>query len=161
MLSNVLMLSEFRQTSKLGLEFFRSQNISVVFQNADCKGRTFLGRIDTVLKANSWKKGYVEDETSNSPTAYCEMLRGKSLDKQDVSGEWTDIRTGRWHSTSPTLDVNKMKERASDPARRQGRFSAPYHRAQIYARVHIFTHACVFLCTLWGMTKVAMRRHAR
>ena len=107
MLGNVLMYSVFRQTSKLGLEFFRSQNVPVMFQNADYKGKTLQGRMDTVLKENTWKKGYVEGEASNSPITHSEMRHVERLKKQDASSEWTDIQTGATHNAGPTLDVNK------------------------------------------------------
>ena len=108
LLCNVIMYSVFRQTSKLGLEFFRSQNVPVMFQNADINGKTLQGRMDSVLNENTWKKGYVKGEASNSPITHSEMRHVERLKRQDANGEWTDIQTGGAHNTSgPTLDVHR------------------------------------------------------
>ncbi len=107
LLCNVLMYSVFRQTSKLGLEFFRSQNIPVMFQNADINGKALQGRMDTVLKENTWKKGFIQGKNTNSPITHSEMRHVERLKKQDASSEWTDIQTGATHNAGPTLDVKK------------------------------------------------------
>jgi hypothetical protein len=107
LLLQVLMGSVFRQTSKLGLEFFRSQNVPVMFQNADYNGKSLQGRMDAVLKENTWKKGYIQGKASNSPITHSEMRHIERLKKQDANSEWTDIQTGSAHSTGPKLDVSK------------------------------------------------------
>jgi hypothetical protein len=107
LLLQVLMGSVFRQTSKLGLEFFRSQNVPVMFQNADYNGKSLQGRMDAVLKENTWKKGYIQGKASNSPITHSEMRHIERLKKQDANSEWTVIQTGSAHSTGPKLDVSK------------------------------------------------------
>ena len=44
MLNNVFVYATFRQTSKLGLEFFQEQNKPVMFQFADYNGNSLEGR---------------------------------------------------------------------------------------------------------------------
>lgn len=48
MLNNVFVYSTFRQTSKLGLDFFHEQNIPVMFQFADYKGADLEGRFGDI-----------------------------------------------------------------------------------------------------------------
>lgn len=58
--SDVLICAFFRQTSKLGLDFFRDKGTPVMFQFSDYFGRSYIGREGEVSPHKAWRGG---DET--------------------------------------------------------------------------------------------------
>ena len=57
---NVLSYSFFRQTSKLGLDFFREKGTPVMFQFADYSGRSYSGREQELFQPEAWRGGETE-----------------------------------------------------------------------------------------------------
>ena len=75
---NVISYAFFRQTSKLGLEFFRNKGTPVMFQFADYAGKSYLGREDDLRRPEAWRNGEDTDEfrqTGGSPITNSEMRR--------------------------------------------------------------------------------------
>ncbi|MCR5813106.1 MAG: hypothetical protein K6G15_01250 [Desulfovibrio sp.] len=90
-INNILMYATFRQTSKLGLDFFREQNISVLFQHAD-RQHTDLNEknaMEKILSENFWKEGRTDKSESGSEITYSEIRHAKQL--QDKYGEESGI----------------------------------------------------------------------
>ncbi|MBP3848859.1 MAG: hypothetical protein J6D22_03830, partial [Pyramidobacter sp.] len=56
--TNIFVFSTFRQTSKLGLDFFREQGVPVMFQYSDYNGKSLKGREGEIRGENFWKNGY-------------------------------------------------------------------------------------------------------
>ena len=54
---NMLSYAFFRQTSKLGLEFFHNRKTPVMFQFADYSGRSYHGREQEVTAPGAWRDG--------------------------------------------------------------------------------------------------------
>jgi len=54
---NILRYAFFRQTSKLGLEFFRSKGTPVLFQFSDYSGRSYHGREQKLTERDGWRDG--------------------------------------------------------------------------------------------------------
>lgn len=79
---NVLSYAFFRQTSKLGLEFFRDKGTPVMFQFADYAGQSYLGREGDLHKTEAWSKGEnTEDFRQNggSPITNSELRRAVKM----------------------------------------------------------------------------------
>lgn len=58
MFVNIFTTSTFRQTSKLGLDFFKEQGVPVLFQFSDYSGKSLKGREDEIRNNPFWKQGY-------------------------------------------------------------------------------------------------------
>ncbi len=54
--ANILMYSTFRQTSKIGLDFFRSQNKPILFHTSH-RDLTDFGNMDWITDEKHWKEG--------------------------------------------------------------------------------------------------------
>ena len=96
---NVLSYAFFRQTSKLGLEFFRNKGTPVMFQFADYAGRSYLGREGDLQKTEAWRKGEnTEDFRQNggSPITNSEMRRAMKLKGANAPvHDATDLNAGK------------------------------------------------------------------
>ena len=81
--SNVFTNAMFRQTSKMGLEFFKEQGIPVLFQYADYTGKTMEGRFNSEVKYEAAKHGLDDVRKSGgSPITYSEMRRAAKISKE-------------------------------------------------------------------------------
>ena len=76
MFTNMLMIATFRQTSKLGLEFFRQQNTPVLFQTTDLKHRDIR---EFALKDDHWKRGELDPNQGGSLITQSEMRHAHRL----------------------------------------------------------------------------------
>ena len=54
---NVLSIAFFRETSKIGLDFFRSKGTPVMFQFSDYSGRSYVGREKELFQPEAWREG--------------------------------------------------------------------------------------------------------
>ena len=81
--SNVFTNAMFRQTSKMGLEFFKEQGIPVLFQYADHTGKTMQGRFSAEVKHEAAKHD-LDDirQSGGSPITYSEMRRAAKIAKE-------------------------------------------------------------------------------
>ena len=89
--SNIYTNALFRQTSKMGLEFFREQKIPVLFQYADYTGKSMEGR----FKSEVWKeasKSSLDDvrKDGGSPITYSEIRRAAKISRE-ASAESPDV----------------------------------------------------------------------
>lgn len=72
----------FRQTSKMGLEFFKEQGIPVLFQYADNTGKSMEGRFCAEVKGEASKRSLDDIRRSGgSPITYSEMRRAAKISK--------------------------------------------------------------------------------
>ncbi|MBO4317652.1 MAG: hypothetical protein J5855_05200 [Mailhella sp.] len=76
MFTNMLMIATFRQTSKLGLEFFRQQHTPVLFQTTDLRHRDIRG---FALNDDHWKRGEVDPNQGGSLITQSEMRHAHRL----------------------------------------------------------------------------------
>ena len=89
--SNIYTNAMFRQTSKMGLEFFREQKIPVLFQYADYTGRSMEGRFNSEVRKEASKTGLDDVRGSGgSPITYSEMRRAAKISKA-ASAETPDL----------------------------------------------------------------------
>ncbi len=89
--SNIYTNAMFRQTSKMGLEFFREQKIPVLFQYADYTGRSMEGRFNSEVRKEALKTGLDDVRGSGgSPITYSEMRRAAKISKA-ASAETPDL----------------------------------------------------------------------
>ena len=66
---NVIIYSTFRQTSKLGIDFFREQNVPVMFQFSDNKGKSLEGEGNArITGENFWKNNESGENGGSSIT---------------------------------------------------------------------------------------------
>lgn len=66
---NVIVYSTFRQTSKLGIDFFREQNVPVLFQFSDHKGTSLAGGgKEKIVNENFWKNNEAGENGGSSIT---------------------------------------------------------------------------------------------
>ena len=80
--SNVFTNAMFRQTSKMGLEFFKEQGIPVLFQYADNTGKSMEGRFCAEVKGEASKRSLDDIRRSGgSPITYSEMRRAAKISK--------------------------------------------------------------------------------
>ncbi|MBP5284988.1 MAG: hypothetical protein ILO34_02620 [Kiritimatiellae bacterium] len=54
---NILSVAFFRQTSKLGLDFFRDKGTPVMFQFSDYSGKSYIGREKQLFEPEAWRQG--------------------------------------------------------------------------------------------------------
>ncbi len=84
-LNNIIVYATFRQTSKLGLEFFHEQNKPVMFQFADYNGKNLEGRFDTIeneIKDKKDKNGNMILEKKGSAITHSEMRHAKRMQQR-------------------------------------------------------------------------------
>ena len=55
--SNVVSVAFFRETSKIGLDFFRRRGTPVMFQFSDYSGRSYVGREQELFQPEGWRDG--------------------------------------------------------------------------------------------------------
>jgi hypothetical protein len=91
---NVLAYSTFRQTSKLGIDFFREQKVPVLFQFSDNKGRSLAGEgKNKIINEDFWKTSKHEGEKpitgssiTNSELRHVnKILQNQNLDEKTSS----------------------------------------------------------------------------
>lgn len=76
-LNSIFSIATFRETSKLGLEFFKEQNIPVMFQFADYYGNNLQGeKFNNIL---SETKSLDEDKKQGSAITHSELRHAKRL----------------------------------------------------------------------------------
>lgn len=83
---NVLSYAFFRQTSKLGLEFFRDKGTPVMFQFADYAGQSYKNREMDLFKPEGWRKGENSEDFSKdggSPITNSELRRAMKINSAD------------------------------------------------------------------------------
>ena len=81
---NVLSYAFFRQTSKLGLEFFRDKGTPVMFQFADYAGQSYKNREMDLYKPEGWRKGENSEDFSKdggAPITNSELRRAVKLNE--------------------------------------------------------------------------------
>lgn len=54
---NVIGVAFFRETSKIGLDFFRSKGTPVMFQFSDYSGKSYVGRENELFQPEGWRDG--------------------------------------------------------------------------------------------------------
>ena len=80
MFQNVMIYATFRQTSKLGISFFKEQQVPVMFQFADYNGKTLRGEgIKNIVDDNSWKEGKYEENKIGSPITHSELRHARRI----------------------------------------------------------------------------------
>lgn len=82
-LNNVLMYATFRQTSKLGLEFFHDNKIPVLFQHANRKHIDLdeKNAMNNILSENFWKDGSTDKSVKGSEITHSEIRHAKRLEE--------------------------------------------------------------------------------
>ena len=83
---NVLSYAFFRQTSKLGLEFFRDKGTPVMFQFADYAGQSYKNREMDLFKPEGWRKGENSEDFSKdggAPITNSELRRAMKINSAD------------------------------------------------------------------------------
>ena len=86
--ANISMYATFRQTSKLGLDFFKSQNTPILFHMSH-RNLTDFGDIDWIKGENHWKSGQIDPTYAGSEITHSEVRHANKLVEQ-YGGEGTD-----------------------------------------------------------------------
>ena len=87
-MQNVLTVSTFRQTSKLGLDFFHKQKVPVLFQYADYSQKDLTGEgMQRIKNESHWKEGRIDENTVGSPITHSEM-RYAQRKQQELGDEF-------------------------------------------------------------------------
>jgi hypothetical protein len=82
-MQNVLTVSTFRQTSKLGLDFFHKQKVPVLFQYADYSQKDLKGEgMQHIKNENHWKQGRIDENTVGSPITHSELRRAQRMQQE-------------------------------------------------------------------------------
>lgn len=76
--ANVIMYATFRQTSKLGLDFFKSQNKPVLFHSSHRDLKDF-GDTGWILNENHWKTGQLDPTYGGSEITHSEVRHANKL----------------------------------------------------------------------------------
>ena len=76
--ANVLMYATFRQTSKIGLDFFKSQNKPVLFHSSHRDLKDF-GDTGWILSENHWKTGQLDPTYGGSEITHSEVRHANKL----------------------------------------------------------------------------------
>jgi len=78
--ANVIMYSTFRQTSKIGLDFFRSQDKPILFHTSNRNLMDF-GNTDWILQEKHWKEGQgqLDPTRAGSEITYSEVRHAHKL----------------------------------------------------------------------------------
>ncbi len=75
-LSNIICYATFRQTSKLGLEFFRENNVPVLFQYADRSHKDLKGdEYQAIKNEHFWKEGELKKDVGGSIITNSELRK--------------------------------------------------------------------------------------
>lgn len=82
---NILIYSTFRQTSKLGLSFFKEQKTPVMFQFSDYNGKSLKGSgIEKIKNEDFWKNGQgYKKGTAGSAITHSELRQVERLQKAE------------------------------------------------------------------------------
>ena len=93
MFQNVIIYATFRQTSKLGLSFFKEQQVPVMFQFADFHGNTLKGEgINKVASDDFWKEGKYEANRIGSPITHSELRHARRIQLSEKENHVNDGR---------------------------------------------------------------------
>ena len=76
--ANVLVYATFRQTSKLGLDFFKSQNKPILFHMSN-RDLTDFGNPDWILNERHWKDGQIDPTYGGSEITHSEVRHANKL----------------------------------------------------------------------------------
>ena len=76
--ANVLVYSTFRQTSKLGLDFFKEQGKPVLFHMSN-RDLTDFGNPDWILNERHWKDGQIDPTYGGSEITHSEVRHANKL----------------------------------------------------------------------------------
>lgn len=81
--ANILTYSTFRQTSKLGLDFFKEQGKPVLFHMSN-RDLTDFGNVDQILGENHWKtgNGHLDQTYGGSEITHSEVRHADKLVRQ-------------------------------------------------------------------------------
>ncbi len=85
--ANIIMYATFRQTSKLGLDFFKSQNKPILFHMSH-RNLTDFGDIAWIKGENHWKTGQIDPTYGGSEITHSEVRHANKLIER--YGEGTD-----------------------------------------------------------------------
>ncbi len=87
----VICYATFRQTSKLGLEFFRQQKVPVLFQYADYYHKDLEGEgIQKIKEDKFWKDGNLDENDSGSAITHSELRKAERMKAEH--GEDFDLK---------------------------------------------------------------------
>ena len=75
------MYSTFRQTSKLGIDFFLENNVPVLFQHAAHRHNDLSekNRMQKIITENFWKEGQLDKDTGGSLITHSELRHANHL----------------------------------------------------------------------------------
>lgn len=90
--ANILMYATFRQTSKLGLDFFKSQNKPILFHMSNRDLTDFGDTKDWILKDNHWKTGQMDEKYGGSEITHSEVRHANKIVKQ-----YGDANANLWY----------------------------------------------------------------
>ena len=76
--SDILMYATFRQTSKIGLDFFKSQGKPILFHTSDRKSMDF-GDMAWIKGENHWKSGQLDPKYGGSEITHSEIRHATKL----------------------------------------------------------------------------------
>ncbi len=76
--ANIIMYATFRQTSKLGLDFFKSQNTPILFHMSH-RNLTDFGDINWIKGENHWKSGKLDPTYGGSEITHSEVRHANKL----------------------------------------------------------------------------------
>ena len=82
---NVLVYATFRQTSKLGLSFFKEEKVPVMFQYADYNGSSLRNNFQKKVDAeDQWKGDNLDIKAGGSAITYSEMRHIERMQRQET-----------------------------------------------------------------------------
>ena len=73
-----MVYATFRQTSKLGLDFFKSQNKPILFHMSN-RDLTDFGNPDWILNERHWKDGQIDPTYGGSEITHSEVRHANKL----------------------------------------------------------------------------------
>ena len=85
--SDILMYATFRQTSKIGLDFFKNQNKPILFHTSD-RDLTDFGDMQWIKDEGAWKNGQLDPTYGGSEITHSEIRHANKL--IDQYGDGTD-----------------------------------------------------------------------
>ena len=111
--NNLLMYSTFRQTSKLGIDFFRQNHIPILFQHADRKHMDLSrnNKMDAILTENFWKDGNENVDSKGSEITNSEIRHAKQLD--DKFGQESGIFYVAGAKDNPAYQATYVEDNAA------------------------------------------------
>ena len=84
MVQDIIMYATFRETSKLGLSFFKEQGVPVMLQYSDNHLKSLRGAgFNSIINENSWKKGTLDGDNKKSPITHSELRQIYRMQQQE------------------------------------------------------------------------------